>query len=327
MLNYSVLRTIRKECMKRNPIYLFTTVLYVTIALFAGSALAQQTKHSAAPQSTPDAPSAANAGLPSEDTVNAFMHETMGYDPSITWKIEDIRPSGAAGLAEVTVIVGNAQGSELSKFYVTADGKHAVMGQIIPFGEHPFAETAQKLNAGLNGSSRGPATAPVTVVEFSDLQCPHCKAAQPILDKLLAEDTNVRIVYQNFPLPGHDWADMAAGYADCIGRKSGSNNNDSFWKFVSAVFDAQSDITAANAAEKLTALADQAGEKGTEIAACAATPDTTARVQHSIALGKSVGVNATPTVFINGRVISSLASVPFDTLKQLVDFAATDGKK
>jgi protein-disulfide isomerase len=120
---------------------------------------------------------------------------------------------------------------------------------------------------------------------------------------------------------------MAAGYADCIGRKSGPNSNDNFWKFVSAVFDAQSGITAANAAEKLTALADQSGEKGTEIAACAASPDTTARVQHSIALGKSVGVNATPTVFINGRTISSLASVPFDTLKQLVDFAATDGKQ
>jgi protein-disulfide isomerase len=313
--------------MKRNSIHMF-----VVIIMFAGFAVAQQqtTKKAsgAAPKALPAAPSdSATAALPSEDTVNAFMHDMMGYDPSITWKIDDIRPSDAAGLAEVTVVVGSAQGSQLNKFYVTADGKHAVMGQIIPFGEHPFADTAQTLNAGLNGPSRGPATAPVTVVEFSDLQCPHCKAAHPILDKLLAEDTNVRLVYQNFPLPGHDWADMAAGYADCIGRKSGSSNNDNFWKFVSAVFDAQSGITAANAAEKLTALADQSGEKGTEIAACAASPDTTARVQHSIALGKSVGVNATPTVFINGRTISSLASVPFDTLKQLVDFAATDGKQ
>jgi protein-disulfide isomerase len=313
--------------MKRNSIHMF-----VVIIMFAGFAVAQQqtTKKAsgAAPKALPAAPSAsATAALPSEDTVNAFMHDMMGYDPSITWKIDDIRPSDAAGLAEVTVVVGNAQGSQLNKFYVTADGKHAVMGQIIPFGEHPFADAAQTLNAGLNGPSRGPATAPVTVVEFSDLQCPHCKAAHPILDKLLAEDTNVRLVYQNFPLPGHDWADMAAGYADCIGRKSGPNSNDNFWKFVSAVFDAQSGITAANAAEKLTALADQSGEKGTEIAACAASPDTTARVQHSIALGKSVGVNATPTVFINGRTISSLASVPFDTLKQLVDFAATDGKQ
>lgn len=313
--------------MKRNSIHIF-----VTIALLSGFAVAQQktTKQpkGSAPQALPGDPSRApSAGLPSEDTVNAFMRQMMGYDPSVTWKIEEIRPSGAAGLAEVSILVGNAQGSQLNKFYVTADGKHAVMGQIIPFGEHPFADTAQKLNAGINGPSRGPATAPVTVVEFSDLQCPHCKAAQPILDKLLSEDTNVRVVYQNFPLPGHDWADMAAGYADCIGRKSSSNNNDNFWKFVGDVFDAQSDITAANAAEKLTALADQSGEKGTEIAACASSPDTTARVQHSVALGKSVGVNGTPTIFINGRTITSLASVPFDALKQLVDFAATDGKQ
>ncbi len=56
------------------------------------------------------------------------------------------------------------------------------------------------------------------MVEFSDLQCPHCKEAQPTIDKLLAEEKNARLVFQNFPLPSHDWAAKAAAYADCIGR-------------------------------------------------------------------------------------------------------------
>lgn len=313
--------------MKRNSVNMFATII-----LLSGFAVAQQASpqhpRSGSPQTLPSAPSAAAsssaspAGLPSEETVNAFMRQMMGYDTSLSWKVDAIRPSEAAGLAEVTVLVSSGQGSQVNRFFVTADGQHAVMGEIIPFGEHPFAATSQKLKEGINGPSRGPASAPVTIVEFSDLQCPHCKVAQPILDKLLSEEPNARLVYQNFPINGHDWAQMAAAYADCIGRKS----SDNFYKFISGVFDAQSDITAANAQEKLSALADQVGEKGTEISACASTPDTTARVQSSMALGLSVGVNSTPTVFIGGRKITSLAAVPYDSLKQLVEFAANDTK-
>lgn len=312
--------------MKRTWIYLFAITL-----LFASFALAQTvpkkpstiTTHRATSTSSAASASSTSANLPSEDTVNAFMREMMGFDPNVTWKIDSIQPAENTGLAEVTVLVSNGQGSAVNKFYVTPDGKHAVTGEIIPFGEHPFDGTNAALMKGENGVSRGPANAPVTIVEFSDLQCPHCKAAQPTLDKLLAEDTNVRVVYQNFPLSIHDWAQQAAAYADCVGRKS----SDHFWKFIGSVYDAQSDITASNAQEKLTALADQAGEKGSDIAACASAAETLGRVQRSISLGLSVGVNSTPTVFINGRKITSLANIPFDSLKQLVDFTATGEKQ
>ena len=128
----------------------------------------------------------------------------------------------------------------------------------------------------MNGPSRGPANAPVTLVEFSDLQCPHCKDAQPNIEKLLAEDKNIRVVFQSFPLPMHDWAMKGALYADCVAHSS----NDAFWKFIDGIFAAQSDITASNADEKLTGLADAAGVKGTEIAACAAKPETTTRLNN-----------------------------------------------
>jgi protein-disulfide isomerase len=260
--------------------------------------------------------------LPSEDVVDAFMRQTLGYDSAISWKITGIKPAAAEGLAEVDVTVSSPQGSQAEKFYVTPDGTHAIIGEILPFGAHPFDLIRSQLEKGINGPSRGAASAPVTVVEFSDLQCPHCKEAQPTLDRLAAEDKNARVVFQNFPLPTlHDWAMKAAGYADCMGRSS----PDAFWKFVESIYAAQSDITAANVDEKLTGFADAAGVKGSDVASCAAKPETTTRVEHSMDLGKSLDVNSTPTIFINGRKLSA-GGLPYDVLQKLVDFAASNAK-
>lgn len=255
--------------------------------------------------------------LPSEETVNAFLHQWFGYDSALTWKVVSIKPSEIEGLSEINAVISGAQGQQPLKLYVTPDGKHAVNGEIMPFGAHPFAADEKVLERGITGPSHGPADAPVTVVEFSDLQCPHCKEAQPILDRLMAEDKNVRVIFQSFPLPMHDWAAKAAAYADCVSRSS----NDAFWKFIQSVYGAQNDITAANADEKLTALADGAGVKGADIAACAAKPETTSRVEKSVALGKELDVNSTPTLFVNGR---KLPAVPYEVLQKLVDFAAKE---
>ena len=138
----------------------------------------------------------------------------------------------------------------------------------------------------------------------------------------MSEEPNVRLVFQNFPLaiPSHDWAAKGAAYADCVGVAS----TDAFWKYIHDVYDAQTAIAAANADEKLTALADQEGLKGADIAACAAQPDTTARVEKSVALGKAVKITGTPTLFVNGRKIENVAGIPYDVFKKLVDFAIKD---
>lgn len=267
------------------------------------------------PRTPAAAKTSAAAGLPSEATVNAFLEQMLGADPANSWKVVDIKPSPAEGLAEVEIVVSGARGQQPSTLYITADGKHALVGQILPFGARPFEPARQALEKGATGPSRGAASAPVTIVEFSDLQCPHCKEEQPSVDKLLLENKNVRLIYQNFPLPMHDWASKAAAYADCIGRSS----NDFFWKFIESVYAAQSDITAANASDKLNALADQAGAKSAEVAACSDKPETVGRVERSVELGKSLGINSTPTLFINGREVGG---IPYDALKGLAEFAA-----
>ncbi len=285
---------------------------------------AAQTKKAATPakpKAQASAPAASdNANLPSEETVKAFLQQMFGYDSTLTYKVADIKPSAAEGLAEVTVVLGSSQGQAANKLYITPDGKHALTGELIPFGARPFDADNEKLKKSARGPSRGPADAPVTVVEFSDLQCPHCKEAQPKVEKLLSGAKNVRLVYQNFPLPMHDWAVKASAYADCVGR----TNNDAFWKFIQSVYDSQADITAANADEKLTAIATTSGVKGQDIAACSNLAETGSRVQASVDLAQALDINSTPTFFINGRKISSFNSLPDEVLQSLIDFAAKD---
>jgi len=260
--------------------------------------------------------------LPSEATVNSFMQQTFGYEPNVTWKVSSIKPAPVPGLAQVDVVLASPQGQQSSRFYVTADGEHAVVGEIIPFGAKPFDHARKTLEKGISGPSRGPKDAAVTVVEFGDLQCPACKAAQPAIEALIAAEPNTRFVFQNFPLEMHNWAAKGAAFADCVAQAS----NEAFWKFIAKTYETQADITAENADQKLTALADGAGVKGADIAACANTPVTRAHVDASLALGKSVNVNGTPTLFVNGRSIGNISQVPAETLKGLVDFAAKQGK-
>jgi protein-disulfide isomerase len=301
--------------------------LKLILTLFCAGTLAAQTAAPAKPSLKSPAEksaekSSSDSNLPSEATVDSFMQQTFGYEPNVSWKIASIKPAPVPGLAEVDVILANGQGQQLSRFYVTTDGEHAVVGDIIPFGARPYDPAKKLLEKGINGPAKGPKDSPVTIVEFGDLQCPACKAAQPAIEALVASEPQARFVFQNFPLEMHNWAQKGAAYADCVAEKS----NDAFWKFVSKTYAAQSDITAENADEKLTALADAAGVKGSDIAACATTPIPKTHIDASIALGKSVNVTGTPTLFINGRVIGNISQVPADTLKALVDFAAKQAK-
>lgn len=300
-------------------------VLFFCLALCFGCALAQTS-----PQATPHAPMTPRnteqrpktESLPSEATVNSFLKEYFGYESGVTWQIHSIHPSAKdPALAEVDVVMSGPQGQQPLDFYVTPDGKHAVVGELIPFGAHPFTEVRQELQQKATGPTKGPASSPVTIVEFSDLQCPHCKTAEPVIERLLSDEPNARFVWQNFPLPSHNWAFKAASYGDCLGRE----NKDGFWKFVKGVFDAQEQITEQNADEKLGAIVTAAGGNAVTTAACAAKPETADRVKQSIALGKAVDVSGTPTLFINGRKIGNVTGAPYEFIRQMVDYGMKQG--
>jgi protein-disulfide isomerase len=301
--------------------------LFLVSGIFLGQIVFAQTLKTRPTNPKPVSAPACATVLPTEDTVNSFLFQMFGYDPSYTWKIADIRPSEVTGLAEVGVIISSPKGSSANRLLVTPDGKHVISGEILPFGAKPFDDAREKLEKGVSGPAKGPAKAPVMLVEFSDLQCPHCKEAAPGIEQLLAQEPDAHFVFQNFPLPAHNWAEKAAEYVDCVGQ--GSAGGDAVWKFIQKAYDEQTNITESNADEKLKAIVTASGAKADEVAACVAKPDTKARVEASVALGRSVGVNGTPSLFINGRMVS--ANAPVDTLKKIVDFEASlakgDGKE
>jgi len=263
----------------------------------------------AAPQSTQK-----KVALPTMEEVEASMKRSFGYDPGVTWQIYDIRESSIPGLAEVLVSMNKQQPVHL---YVGPGAQTAIVGQMMPFGPDPFAPARANLK-GAFGPSRGGQNPPIEIIEFSDLECPHCKVAQPVLAKLFADFPQLRFIFQQFPLPAslHPWALKAAQYADCAGQM----DKDAFWKYVDSIFENQGGIALATADDKLKELATAAGYDAQKISTCAASPETEARIKKSQALGATLDVNETPTVFINGRRVSGLANIPYDNLKQLVQF-------
>ena len=256
-------------------------------------------------------------GLPTEATVESFLKQMFGWNQELTWKIVEIKPAEAQGFSEVTALFNTAQGQQVFRIFVTPDEKFAVTGDMVPFGADPFAPARAELKAA-NGPSHGPVDAPVTIVEFGDLECPACKAAQPNLTKLMEEEPKMKLIFQNFPLESlHKWSLLGAKYVDCVSQQG----NDIVFKFISTVYTHQGEITADTADAKLKDFAKEAGANADTAAACVAKPETEARVRKSIALGEKMNVNSTPTFFINGRKVVGLGnSTPYEVVKAIVDY-------
>ena len=264
---------------------------------------------------------ATSVALPTKEDIEAAMKRSFGYDRGITWVIYDVSPSVVPGLADVTVSM-NRQAPQ--HIYVYGPSQEAIIGEKIPFGSNPYASTRAQLHAA-DGPAQGSQTPAITIVEFSDLECPHCKKAQPIMEKLAADFPQVRYIFQQFPLPAsmHPWAMKAAEYSDCVGRL----NPPLFWKYVDAVFENQGSIAAPTADDKLKELATGLGLDPQKISACATQPETEARVKKSLELGQSLDVNQTPTAFINGRRVLGVPDIPYEQLKNLVQFEIDHANK
>ena len=288
-----------------------TLVAFFLVLLAVSCIFAQSSNLPAAPQ--PKAASGASAG-PGKDEVEVALKRTLGYDPSVTWTVYDVRPSGIPGVSEILISLNKQDPIHI---YWDANTQTAVVGQIMPFGANPYVSVRARLEAA-DGPAIAHQTPVISMIEFSDLECPHCKAAQPIMEKLAGDFPQVRYVFQQFPLPAsmHPWALKAAEYSDCAGRLNAA----AFWKYTDSIFENQPNIALATADDKLKELATAAGLDPQKLATCAALPQTEARVKKSVELGQSLDVTQTPTLFINGRRVLGIADIPYDQLKSLVQF-------
>ncbi len=265
-----------------------------------------------------------NATVPTTQEVNSFLKQIWGYDPNRVWEVVGIQTTPVPNLSRVTILVGEQGVSHTASptvFFVTPDGNHAIAGSdVITFGAHPFAAVQEKLEARATGPARGASSKSVLLVEFADLQCPDCKLAAPIMDKLATDFPNARIVFQVYPLSSiHPEAEKAAEYAVCVAQQKG---NSAFFQFVQAVFDTQDNLKT-DADGTLKAAATKAGADATAVSSCAASPAAADAVATSVKLGKDLEVNETPSLFVNGRPVP-VTGVPYATLKQIIAYTAQE---
>ncbi|MGD9764038.1 MAG: DsbA family protein [Candidatus Binatia bacterium] len=165
-----------------------------------------------------------------------------------------------------------------------------------------------KVDIGVGSTpAKGPADAPVTVIEFSDYECPYCKSSQPAVQQMLADyGDKVRFAHRHYPLPFHPHAAPAAEAAMC------ANEQGKFWDYHEKLM-AASDLSQAN----LQQLATDTGLDRTQFDQCVTIRKFRDAVQEDIAAGEAVGVNGTPAFFINGRLLDGAQSLP--KFKQVID--------
>ncbi|MDO8655480.1 MAG: DsbA family protein [bacterium] len=161
---------------------------------------------------------------------------------------------------------------------------------------------------------RGNASAKVTIVEFSDLQCPYCKSFHPTIQQALSEyGDKVRWVYKHFPLDAiHPQAIPAAEASECVFEQKGDQG---FWTFTDSVFGNQERIGPALFRE----LAQQQGLDMGSYDQCVSSRKYQDKVQQDYQDGVQIGVNGTPASFVNGVPVSG--AVPYATLKAAIDEA------
>ncbi len=292
------------------------------------AAPAQETAPPAAPAAKapvfpPPDPADFTATTPSKDVVNAFLQANLGFDSNSIWQIQAIQKTQIQGVSKVIVFIGDKTGKQQPSrlaFFTTPDQKHIIVGEkIVPFGDRPFADNRSLLQERANGPYRGSASKDLELVEFADFQCPHCKAAQANIDKLVADFPKARIVFQNDPLVSiHPQSLVAAEYATCVAKQAGSPG---FFQFAAAVFDGQDGLATADGATlTLNSAVTKAGLDPAKVSACAALPETKSAVESSIQLSKDLDISSVPTLVINGREVP--ANAPYETLKQIIDYQA-----
>jgi protein-disulfide isomerase len=161
-----------------------------------------------------------------------------------------------------------------------------------------------------NAPFKGPAEAPVTIIEFSDFQCPYCRRVHPTLKRLMHEyQGRVKFVYRNFPLRNiHPQAQKAAEAAQCAAEQ------DQFWPYHDKLFS-----TSRLQVDDLKKYAQELGLNTEQFNTCLDTDKYASKIEQDLQAGAKAGVNATPSFFVNGQPVSG--AIPYDDFKELIDTA------
>jgi protein-disulfide isomerase len=236
------------------------------------------------------------------------------FSPSSEWP----------GYDAFTVTIGEEGRKQEYPFLLAKDKKSIVRVNRIELSADPYADVMKKIDV-RGRPVRGAKQSKVVLVAYDDLQCPFCTMMhQTLFPQLLKEyGDRVTFVYKDFPLPNHAWASHAAVNANCLAAQ----NEDAYWSFVDSVHASQKEINGQGTQElrvaELDRIAMQQGADhkvdATQLQACVKSQNDAA-VKASVHEGESIGVDSTPTLFINGEEMSG-GVAPLPRLRAALDRA------
>jgi len=247
-------------------------------------------------------------------TFEAYLRHLLSIPKEVQIQIDDPKPGPLSDLKQVNVHFTLGQNSEEETYFVSADGKKIIRGYAYSVDKNPFQPELDKLKTD-TAPNFGTPGAPVTLVDFSDFECPNCKeealALRANLEKTFPG--KVRFYFKNYPLVSiHPWAKTAAIAGRCIFRQEPA----AFWKFHDWIYENQSDLNPENLQSKVLEWAKSANLDGIQLGQCLDTKATEAEIDKDIAEGKSLTITATPTLFINGRRL--VGNYPWQNLEQII---------
>ncbi len=292
--------------MRQSPLSCIAFVGLLTMVLAAASALKAQGP-------TPPA---------TRDKLIRYVHEHFNIPDSVKLTITDLRETAYPDFFETTVTVDDGKDKRSQPFFVSKDMRYLVEGGIYNLGGDNPADIIRLISL-KDQPTQGPANAPVTLVEYSDLECPMCAKLQDALETDIVPKygDKLRVVFKEFPLVTiHDWALTGAIAAQCAYQIDPSQ----YVAFRSAVFKNQESISADHARDMLLHFGAEAGIDNMKLAACIDAKESLPRVEANMREGEALGVSQTPSSYINGKlVVGGPLSVE---LYKLIDQALHDSK-
>jgi protein-disulfide isomerase len=257
---------------------------------------------------------AARSGAVTDAEVDAFFEQNKARIPPNMTK-EQVVP-------QIRNYLTQQRKDEVTKaFYASLGAKYAVTNNLTTERQAEEIAKAKALRPQLEVGAapfKGPATAPVTIVEFSDFQCPFCSRVLPAIDQTVKTfGDKVRFVFRQFPLESiHPMARKAAEASLCAADQG------KFWELHDAMFADQKTLEVAQLKEKAVKL----GIDGAKFNECLDGNKFSAQVQADLELGNRVGVRGTPAIYVNGRFVDG--AVGPEVLAKMVneELARSSGK-
>jgi protein-disulfide isomerase len=218
-------------------------------------------------------------------------------------------PGPFPGVASRTVTITSPEGQKAEiEVFSDASGTHGIIAQryAVFDSAHPWEKVDWKSLDLKDRPTMGPADAPITIVEFADFECPYCAHAFGEIESMVNNTYKgqVHLVWKNFPLQMHAWAEQAAVAAECARQQ----NPDAFWSFAHNLYRDQTEITPQNLRQHIDDYTKAAGLDSKVMDACILGKAADAYVQQDLKDGNTVHVNSTPTFIVNGVPVVGLPS-------------------